>query len=114
MNSKRPKPFLKWAGGKTQLISKISSKFAYNTDDSFVYIEPFVGSGAVLFWVLNSEAFMRKRSAQIEYKTAQFRCKQSWRNDCLKAVSAFANQETCSLLKSFILPDLLNPGGMGP
>ncbi len=47
------KPFLKWAGGKTQLIDQIKeqipSKFKTN---SFTYIEPFVGSGAVLFWML--------------------------------------------------------------
>ncbi len=48
----RVKPFLKWAGGKTQLLDSINSKFPYNED--FVYIEPFVGSGAVLFWVLNN------------------------------------------------------------
>lgn len=48
------KPFLKWAGGKTQLLSDIESKFPYSKDESFVYVEPFVGSGAVLFWVLNN------------------------------------------------------------
>jgi DNA adenine methylase len=53
MNIKQPKPFLKWAGGKTQLIDVISSKMPYQIKDSFIYIEPFVGSGAVLFWVLN-------------------------------------------------------------
>ena len=47
------KPFLKWAGGKTQLLVDIESKFPYGRNDKFTYIEPFVGSGAVLFWVLN-------------------------------------------------------------
>jgi DNA adenine methylase len=53
MNIKQPKPFLKWAGGKTQLIDVISSKIPYEIKDSFIYIEPFVGSGAIFFWVLN-------------------------------------------------------------
>lgn len=51
---KSVKPFLKWAGGKTQLISEIEKSlphFAFGK--KFTYIEPFVGSGAVLFWVLN-------------------------------------------------------------
>ena len=49
------KPFLKWAGGKTQLINDIKKVLPeeFHTQ-SFTYIEPFVGSGAVLFWVLNN------------------------------------------------------------
>ncbi|WP_026994163.1 DNA adenine methylase [Flectobacillus major] len=53
--SKTAKPFLKWAGGKTQLINdieRILPKKIYN--NTFTYIEPFVGSGAVLFWMLNN------------------------------------------------------------
>ncbi len=50
---KKAKPFLKWAGGKTQLLNDIENKFSYKKEDKFSYIEPFIGSGAVLFWVLN-------------------------------------------------------------
>lgn len=47
------KPFLKWAGGKTQLIEQIENQLPENIiDNNFTYIEPFVGSGAVLFWML--------------------------------------------------------------
>jgi len=60
MNSRQPKPFLKWAGGKTQLLKSISSKFPYEKEDTFIYIEPFVGSGAVLFWVLNNYPNLKK------------------------------------------------------
>ncbi len=48
------KPFLKWAGGKTQLLSEIHAQIPYSYSDKFTYIEPFVGSGAVLFWILNN------------------------------------------------------------
>lgn len=49
------KPFLKWAGGKTQLISDIERTLPTEiTKEKFIYIEPFVGSGAVLFWMLNN------------------------------------------------------------
>ena len=54
MNTKKIKPFLKWAGGKTQLIDAISKKFPYQKAECFTYVEPFVGSGAVLFWVLQN------------------------------------------------------------
>ncbi len=47
------KPFLKWAGGKTQLLSDIEQRFPYAKEETFTFIEPFVGSGAVLFWILN-------------------------------------------------------------
>lgn len=40
------KPFLKWAGGKTQMISDIL-KFAPKNFNK--YIEPFIGGGAVYF-----------------------------------------------------------------
>ncbi len=48
----RAKPFLKWAGGKTQLIEQIKKQLPNSIQkNSFTYIEPFVGSGAVLFWM---------------------------------------------------------------
>jgi len=50
----RAKPFLKWAGGKTQLIEQIKEQLPNNIQqNNFTYIEPFVGSGAVLFWMLD-------------------------------------------------------------
>ena len=55
------KPFLKWAGGKTQLISAIEKNLPISvTSKKFVYIEPFVGSGAVLFWILNNFPSLEK------------------------------------------------------
>lgn len=49
------KPFLKWAGGKTQLITDIEKALPKEfITQKFTYVEPFVGSGAVLFWILNN------------------------------------------------------------
>lgn len=45
------KPFLKWAGGKTQLLEDINKRMA-NLPAFEKYAEPFVGGGAVLFHVL--------------------------------------------------------------
>lgn len=55
MKNKIAKQFLKWAGGKTQLINEIKKSLPYDiTKSRFTYLEPFVGSGAVLFWILNN------------------------------------------------------------
>lgn len=40
------KPFIKWAGGKNQLKDEIISRIPSDID---VYVEPFVGGGAVFF-----------------------------------------------------------------
>lgn len=55
MIRKSAKPFLKWAGGKTQLIREIENALPnFVLNEKFTYIEPFVGSGAVLFWMINN------------------------------------------------------------
>ncbi len=45
------RPFLKWAGGKTQLLPEIRKRFPSGLTTGGIkrYIEPFVGSGAVFF-----------------------------------------------------------------
>lgn len=49
----KAKPFLKWAGGKGQLLPQLEMALPselYN--NPFTYIEPFVGGGAMLFFML--------------------------------------------------------------
>jgi DNA adenine methylase len=46
-----PRPFLKWAGGKTQLLSQLAPLYP-RASRTKRFIEPFVGSGAVFFHVL--------------------------------------------------------------
>jgi DNA adenine methylase len=58
----KAKPFLKWAGGKTQLINDVEQRLPQSivSAANFTYIEPFVGSGAILFWMLNHFPNLKK------------------------------------------------------
>lgn len=54
LTSTRAKPFLKWAGGKGQLLKEIEQYYPFSKDTTITkYAEPFVGGGAVLFDILN-------------------------------------------------------------
>ncbi|MBE6315400.1 MAG: DNA adenine methylase [Muribaculaceae bacterium] len=47
------KPFLKWAGGKGQLLSQLEQHLPDDLKEKeFTYFEPFVGGGAMLFYML--------------------------------------------------------------
>ncbi|MEG3029855.1 MAG: DNA adenine methylase [Oscillospiraceae bacterium] len=49
------KPFIKWAGGKTQLLPQIKNKYPVELGKTInKYCEPFVGGGAVLFDILST------------------------------------------------------------
>ena len=52
-NGKKVKPFLKWAGGKGQLLSEIEKYYPFADGKITKYAEPFVGGGAVLFDILS-------------------------------------------------------------
>ncbi len=50
----KAKPFLKWAGGKTQLLGEIDKRLPIDeirAGQIDTYIEPFVGGGAVFFHI---------------------------------------------------------------
>ena len=48
------RPFVKWVGGKTQLLDDIKNSLPsdFSKKERVTYVEPFVGGGAVLFWIL--------------------------------------------------------------
>lgn len=54
INKTKARPFLKWAGGKSQLLPAIDSFLPdiFRSEDEVTYIEPFVGGGAMLFYML--------------------------------------------------------------
>jgi DNA adenine methylase len=60
-NMKTAKPFVKWVGGKTQLLDAIERilPLDFAQRENITYIEPFVG-GAVLFWMLQHYQNIRR------------------------------------------------------
>lgn len=53
MKTMKAKPFIKWVGGKTQLIDQLEALLPadFDTWENVTYIEPFVGGGAMLLAV---------------------------------------------------------------
>lgn len=79
MEENQARPFLKWPGGKTQLLSQFKSYFPQELLKGKVkrYIEPFLGSGAVFFHIFKnykvSEAILAdiNRELVLTYRVVQ-------------------------------------------
>ena len=54
-SSMNPRPFLKWAGGKRQLIPQMKKYLPREFNN---YIEPLVGGGALFFYLLPKKAIL--------------------------------------------------------
>ena len=56
------KPFVKWAGGKGNLLTILESQLPSDFDHHtrVTYIEPFVGGGAMMFHMLNTHENIRR------------------------------------------------------
>ena len=55
-NSTNARPFIKWVGGKTQLLDEVRKSLPrdFASRRHVTYVEPFVGGGAVMFWILQA------------------------------------------------------------
>lgn len=76
----KARPFLKWAGGKTQLLDELAKRLPAEILEKHVierYIEPFVGGGAMFFYLKSrfevKEAFLYDINPElvVGYKTIQ-------------------------------------------
>ena len=56
------KPFVKWAGGKRQIIDKLKK---YLPEDFDTYYEPFVGGGALLFELSPQKAVINDSNEEL-------------------------------------------------
>lgn len=75
------KPFVKWAGGKGQLLPEIKKTYPNNLGkDIRKYAEPFIGGGAVLFDILSNydlkEIYISDMNAEL------INCYQTIKRDC--------------------------------
>lgn len=54
--TRKAHPFIKWVGGKGQLLEQLSTLLPkdLSNEKEFVYVEPFVGGGAMLFHMLST------------------------------------------------------------
>ena len=79
------KPFVKWAGGKRQIIDKLKQ---YIPDEFNTYYEPFVGGGALLFELSPKNAVINDSNKEL-----------------MNVYSALCNEEKfkkmCSVLNSY-------------
>ena len=62
MSEQSLKPFVKWAGGKRQLLGEILERIPRTYDN---YIEPFLGGGAVLFALQPKRALINDINASL-------------------------------------------------
>lgn len=87
-----PHPFLKWAGGKRQLLSQMTSYFPQNFNN---YIEPFVGGGAVFFY-LSRKKLLKKKVIVIDINPDLINCYRVIKNnveDLIKSLEKHKNEK---------------------
>jgi DNA adenine methylase len=82
------KPFLKWAGGKTQLIPELSK---YIPTSFNRYIEPFIGGGAFFFYLNPEKAIISDSNEELitTYKAVRDNVK-----EIIEILDEFKNEET--------------------
>ena len=63
----KAKPFIKWVGGKGQLLEQLDSFLPNDIDrwEGATYIEPFFGGGAILLYML--QHYQKNKHAFINY-----------------------------------------------
>ncbi|MFZ0389181.1 MAG: Dam family site-specific DNA-(adenine-N6)-methyltransferase [Calditrichia bacterium] len=82
------KPFLKWAGGKTQLIPELSK---YIPTSFNKYIEPFIGGGAFFFYLNPEKATISDSNEEliITYKAVRDNVE-----EIIEILDGYYNEET--------------------
>jgi DNA adenine methylase len=64
LKNKLVAPFLKWVGGKRQIMPAIVDRLPKNIS-TYNYVEPFIGGGAVLFNLQPKSAIVNDFNAEL-------------------------------------------------
>ena len=87
------KPFLKWAGGKRQLISEREKRLPSHINEIETYIEPFIGGGALLFHMLENYNFNQIHISDINLELVLcYRQLQSSVDDVISSLEKLVNE----------------------
>lgn len=81
------KPFLKWAGGKTQLIPNLSKYIPSNFNK---YIEPFIGGGAIFFYLNPEKAIISDSNEEL---ITTYKAVRDSVEDIIKILEEYKNEE---------------------
>lgn len=81
----RPHPFLKWAGGKRQLIPKMKQYLPTKFNN---YIEPFVGGGAMFFFLFRSKLLNDKRVVVTDINEDLINCYNVVKNNVMELIKS--------------------------
>ena len=83
----KAKPFLKWAGGKTQLLKQLESYYpeSLKLGEIKKYIEPFIGSGAVFLEICQKYEIESAHISDINFDLIQaYQVIQRWPDDLIE------------------------------
>ncbi len=101
-------PFLKWAGGKSQLLEPILSRLPDPIEGT--YFEPFIGGGAVFFELARAK---RIRRARLSDRNAElvttYRAVRDEVERVIEALAAHVNQEEHYYAVRALDPSTLSP-----
>lgn len=88
------KPFIKWVGGKSQLIAQLDALLPadFGNWENVTYIEPFVGGGAMLFYLLQCYPNIT-RAVINDINTDLTTCYQTVKNTPEQLISALEKME---------------------
>ena len=97
------KPFVKWAGGKGNLLKQLEQLLPDNFDEqqNVTYIEPFVGGGAMLFHMLTHHKNIR-RVVINDINADLIRCYQLIKSNPLLLIDKLRELENLFYLHEFI------------